>query len=161
MPIRKNVAVACSRFRISPIFRRPGGIRAIVKCNRDLIRTVAVAPYTKGFRQILKILIGNQFCLRIDGEVAGAVRWKFLEIRSISPCPSMSTSSAGGRLGFSPRLPHRQECPKYAIGIGPPHQAATKRRSECPAFVRPACDSAPLPHPETTHHGEDCAHLNN
>src|ERR1700729_189077 len=58
---------------------RPFRIGAIVEREHYLVRTVTVTPHPERFWQRLKIFVGDQFCLRIDGEVASAMSGAVLD----------------------------------------------------------------------------------
>src|SRR5712672_3002407 len=61
---------------------RPRRIGAIVKGQRHLVRTVAVAPYTIGFWQRLKILIRDQIRCGVDDQIACSRRWALLNTKN-------------------------------------------------------------------------------
>src|SRR5580700_2938541 len=66
-------------------FGRPFRIGAIVEGEHHLVRTVTVTPHPERFWQRLKIFVGDQFCLRIDGKVASAMSGVVLDPKDFAP----------------------------------------------------------------------------
>src|SRR5438270_10105591 len=54
--------------------RSPLWIRSVIECNCDLVGAVAVTSDAVGLRQRLKVFVGDDAGIRIDGEVANPWR---------------------------------------------------------------------------------------